>query len=568
MDSGQTADRQTAVAASGARDPAPKAVQTGPGNSATGAGLTQSGNHTVVAHRRITEAEYKQAVADIFGPAIKVDGRFEPELRKDGLLAIGAGEVSISDAGFAQYFAIARTVADQVLPDAPAQGPQQAVVQASRDKVVACMPARADGSDALCAAKFIRAYGERLFRRPLTDAEVVARVRLAGAGATQSNDFYAGLRLSLVSLLTAPEFLFRLETAESDPARRGSMRLDAYSKAARLSYLLWDAPPDAELLAAARSGAIHTPAGLKAQVDRLAANPTRLEAGLGAFFADMLDFNLFDDLTKDPTVYPRYSLEVADSAKEQTLRVLVDQLITRNGDYRDLFTTRDTLVNRSLAPIYKVPYVYDGEWSRQTFSPESGQSGLLTEAAFMMLFSHPGKSSPTVRGVKLSEIFMCVHIPPPPGDVDFSKVLGTSEGTVRQRLLAHANNAGCSSCHLLSDPPGLALENFDGLGQYRTTESGQKINTSVEWLGKSFDGAQGLGRVFRDDPGVPACLVRNMVAYGLGRNPQQADKAFVDGQTKAFAANGYKVPALMSAIALSPEFYSVAVRPAAAVAQK
>ncbi len=522
----------------------------------------------VVAHRRITEAEYRHAVADVFGAAIKVDGRFEPELRKDGLLAIGAGEASISDAGFAQYFAIARGVADQVLPDLPAQPAQRAAGQAARDRVVGCAPARAEAPDAVCAEKFVRAYGERLFRRPLTDAEVAARVRLAEAGATQNNDFYVGLKLSLISLLTAPEFLFRLETAEPDPARPGSMRLDAYSKAARLSYLMWDAPPDAELLAAARSGAIHTPAGLKAQVDRLTANPARLEAGMRAFFSDMLQFNLFDDLTKDPKAYPKYSLAVAEAAREQTLRVLVDQLISKNGDYRDVFTSRETFINRTLAPIYKVAYTYDGDWSRQTLPADSGQSGLLTQAAFMMLFAHPGKSSPTVRGVKLSEIFMCLHIPPPPGDIDFSKVLGSSEGTVRQRLLVHANNAGCSSCHLLSDPPGLALENFDGLGQYRTMESGQRIDTSVEWMGKSFAGAQGLGRVFREDPAVPACLVNNLVAYGLGRAPIQGDLAYIDGQTKSFAANGYRVPALIAAIAAGPEFYSVGTRPAGAVARK
>jgi hypothetical protein len=276
-------------------------------------------------------------------------------------------------------------------------------------------------------------------------------------------------------------------------------------------------------------------------------------------------------LTKDSKAYPKYNLAVAEGAREQTLRVLVDQLITRNGDYRDIFTTRDSFINRTLAPVYRVPYTYDGEWTRYSFPADSGQSGVLTQATFMMLFSHPGKSSPTVRGVKLSEIFLCMKIPPPPGDVDFSKVRDSDAGTVRQRLLQHATNTGCSGCHLLSDPPGLALENFDGLGQFRTMESGQKIDVSVDWLGKKIEGSQGLGANFHDDPRVSACLVRNLFAYGTGRTPDKTDQAFIDRQIKAFAAGGYRLPALIADIAASPEFYRVAaptsVVPVAPVAQ-
>ena len=512
---------------------------------------------TLVGTRRITEREYKHAIRDIFGPTIKAEGRFEPELRKEGLLAIGASEVSISDSGFAQYFTIARSIADQVLLNTPAQDNQKAAVQAVRDKVVPCTPTRADAPDAVCAETFVRAYGERLFRRPLSDAAVALRVRLAEAGAIQSKDFYHGLKLSLISLLTAPEFLFRLEAAEADSAQPGSMRLDSYSKASRLSYLMWDAPPDAELLAAAKNGSINTTAGLKAQIDRLSANHAGTEVGLRSFFTDMFDFNMFEDLTKDPKTYPKFSLAVAEGAREQTLRVLVDQLITKNGDYRDIFTTRESFINRALAPVYKVPYTYDGEWTRYTFPPESGQSGVLTQSTFMMLFSQPGRSSPTVRGVKLAEIFMCMRIPPPPANVDFSKVRDSSAGTVRQRLLQHANNAGCSSCHLLSDPPGLALENFDGIGQLRTMESGQKIDVAVDWMGKKFEGAQGLGAMLRDNQQIPACLVRNVFAYGTGRAPDKTDREFIDRETKAFAANGYRMPALIADIAASPEFYRV-----------
>jgi len=513
----------------------------------------------VVAARRLTESQYKHTIADIFGDKIKVDGRFEPEVRKDGLLAIGAGQLSISSSGFEQYFAIARSVTDQVLLNTPTVEAQKATVQAARDKVVTCTPARLDGADDACVATFVKLYGEKLFRRPLTDAEVAPRVQLAQAGAAQNKDFYAGLKLAMISLLTAPEYLFRIEVAEVDPAKPKQLRLDGYTKAARLSFLMWDTAPDAELMRSAATGEIHTAKGLQVQAERLAANKERMEVGVRSFFSDMLDFDMFANLTKDAAAYPKFSLAVADGAKEQTLKVLVDHLITKEGDYRDVFTTRESFINRPLAAVYEVPYTYSDEWIRYTFPETSGQSGILTQTTFMMLFSHPGKSSPTIRGVKMHEIFMCEPTPLPPADVDFSKVRDSNEGTIRGRLLAHANNEGCSGCHLISDPPGLALEQFDGLGQYRTHENGEKIDVSADWEGKKFTGAQGLGQILRDNPKIPACLVRNIYAYGVGQADDDNIQPYLQGQSAAFAKNGYKLLPMISRVAESPEFYRVVV---------
>ena len=241
------------------------------------------------------------------------------------------------------------------------------------------------------------------------------------------------------------------------------------------------------------------------------------------------------------------------------MKVLIDLLVTKEGDYRDIFTTRDTFLNRPLASVYQVPYTYNEDWIRYTFPEEAGQAGLLTQTTFMMLFSHPGKSSPTIRGVKLHEIFMCEPTPLPPPDVDFSKVRDSNEGTVRKRLLAHANNEGCAGCHLVSDPPGLALEHFDGLGQKRTVENGEMIDVSAEWEGTHFVGAQGLGMVLRENPKIPACLVRNVYAYGVGQATDDEIQPYLEKQSEAFAKNGYKVPALIGQIAASPEFFRVTV---------
>jgi hypothetical protein len=157
------------------------------------------------------------------------------------------------------------------------------------------------------------------------------------------------------------------------------------------------------------------------------------------------------------------------------------------------------------------------------------------------------------------EIFMGEPTPEPPANVDFSKVQDSSNGTIRGRLLDHMNNKGCAGCHRRTDPPGLALEHFDGLGQLRTMENGMKIDVRADLDGVRFDGAQGLGKLLRDDPRVPASVVRNIYAYALGRKTDERDEAFLSNQTRAFANNGYRLPDLMTQIASSPEFFRVVV---------
>jgi hypothetical protein len=498
-----------------------------------------------VATRRITESQYRHAIRDIFGPDIVINARFEPERREDGLQAIGSTTLSITPSGFEQYFAMSRAIAEQVMD------PKR------REALVSCKPADPKLADAACTKAFVEKYGEALYRRPLTEAEVAARVRTAEVAAAQAGDFYAGLKMALVSLLMAPDHLFRIEAAEADPASPRQYRLDGYTKAARLSYLFWDAPPDAELLTAAKSGELHSQAGLQRQIARLSASP-KMQDGARAFFTDMLELEAFDSLTKDPASYPKFNQSVADSAREQTLKTIVDHLVARKRDYRDLFTSNETFINRPLAAVYNLPYASAEAWAPYTFPAASERAGILTQVTFLALFSHPGASSPTKRGVKANEIFLCQPTPEPPADVDFSKVQALDKGTVRTRLLDHMQNPGCATCHRLSDPVGLSLEHFDGLGQLRTRENGALIDVSAEVGGATFTGAAGLGQYLHDNPRTPACLVRKVFAYGVGRPVSLAtDRDYLDGQAKAFGAAGYSYPALLTSLASSPEFFKV-----------
>jgi hypothetical protein len=505
-----------------------------------------------VAMRRLTQQEYKQIIADVFGPTVKLGGRFEPDLRDAGLLAVGASEVSVTASGFEQYDAMARTIATQV------------VDEQHRGSMIPCKPADPIGPDDSCAKAFLARAGRLLYRHPLTEVELQAVVAGAAAAASKDKDFYSGLGLALASMLEAPQFLFRQEIAEPDPDHVGQSRLDAYSKATRLSFFLWDTVPDAQLLDAAEKGELNTESGTAKQVDRMMASP-RLEAGVRAFFTDMLGFDTFETLAKDPTLYPKFGPRVAADMQEQTLRTLVDHLLVQKGDYRDSFTTRNTFLTPALASIYHVTIAPpDGMWN--TFVPyqypaDAEQAGILTQGSFVALHSHPGRSSPTIRGKALRQILLCQKVPDPPGNVNFRVVQDTSNPqykTARERVTAHRTEPTCAGCHKLVDPIGLAMENFDTIGGYRATENGATIDSSGELDGAKFSDAIGLGKAVHDHPAVPACIVNRVYAYAVGHKATKTESGWLASTVeKQFAADGYKFPALLRQVATSEAFYRV-----------
>ena len=499
------------------------------------------------AMRRLTEDQYRQSVVDIFGPDIKIAGRFEPDNRKDGLLAVGTALVTVSPTGFEQYDSMARTIAAQV------------VDEHHRDASMPCRPKSATEPDPACAAQFFTKYGRLLFRRPLTDEELTARVDVANAAARGTGDFYAGLQLGLASLMNAPAFLFRKDVTIADPSNPGERRLDAYSKAARISFFLWNTTPDDELLKAAEHGDLDSKRGLTAQVDRMLASP-RLEQGVRAFFSDFLGFDAMDTLSKDSLIYPKYNQKVVADAREQTLRTVADHVLTRRADYRDLFTTRRTFMDRTLGVVYNVPVDTHKGWQPFEFPEGDPRAGLLTQISFTALHSHPGRSSATLRGKAIREILLCQKVPDPPANVNFSIVQDTNNPqfkTARERLEAHRTNPTCAGCHKLIDPIGLSLENFDGLGQYRAAENGVAIDSGGEFDGFRFKDAVGLGKALHDDPATVSCLVDSAYRYGVGRKDMPGEKAWNAYLEKAFATEGYRFTDLLRLIATSDAFYKV-----------
>jgi hypothetical protein len=388
-------------------------------------------------------------------------------------------------------------------------------------------------------------------------------VALATASARTLNSFYSGLELSLAGMLESPQFLFRRETAEPDPDHPGAYRLDAYSKASQLSFFLWNAGPDAQLMAAAQSGRLDTQAGLSAEAGRMLKSP-RLEAGVRAFFSDMLQFDLFDTLAKDAQIYPKWTVKAAQDAQEQTLRSIVDLLLWQHGDYRDLFTARKTFLTPLLGSIYGVPVAQsEGAGPRSfEFPKDDPRAGLHAQASFVALHSHEGLSSPTLRGKALRELLLCQPVPAPPGNVNFAAAQDTHNPnfkTMRERLTAHRTDPTCAGCHKLMDPMGLALENFDSDAGFRSVENGQPLDTSGDLDGMEFTDAAGLGRALHDNPSTGPCFVRRLYSYATGRAPARRDMPWVRYLERSFAEDGYRAPDLMRRIASSENFYRVTV---------
>lgn len=501
--------------------------------------------------RRLTESQYRATVADVFAPDVAIAGRFERGLREHGLIAVGSSIGGLSAFAFEQYDASARGIAAEVTGEK------------RRAQFVPCQPKSETAFDAACATKFVDTYGTKLFRRPLARAERDKFVAVAKTAQQRLGGFHQGLEYALIGMLQSPHFLLRMERTEADPANRGSLRLDAWSKATRLSYFLTNSTPDAELLRAAGARELDTEAGLARQVDRLVASP-KMEAAVRAFFWDLLHFDGFNDLFKDPTIYPAYTSGVARDAQEQTLRTIVSHLVNEHGDYRDLFTTRKTWLTRPLGIVYRVPVATRNGWEQAEYPEGSNRSGILTDISLLALHSHPGRSSPTLRGKSLREIFLCQKVPDPPANVSFSIVqdaVSRPGSTARMRLAEHNENPACAGCHKLTDPMGFTLESFDGAGTFRAKENGAVLDLSGSLDGKKFSGAPGLGQAMHDNPTVPSCLAENLYRSAVGREIAESEEPFVEYLYSAFENVGYRVPQLMRTIALSKTFYSVTPPP-------
>lgn len=514
----------------------PPAAQTAPRSDAPAATPPQP------VLKRLTRSQYTNSIADVFGDGLVLPN-LEPDESNEGLLSVGSAVTSLSGWGVEQYESAAFDVAEQVM-----RAPER------RDVLVTCAPADPNAGDKDCAETVLEALGLRVWRRPMSADELDRVAALATTAADQLQSFDEGLEFGVAALLQSPNFLYRVELGEVDPETDGLRRYTDWEMASRLSYLLWDTTPDAELLEAAAAGELVSDAGLDAQVERMLADE-RARLGISAFFSQLFRLYALEDVKKDTRHFPHWSQETAQSARRETL-MLIDALVfEEDADYRTLFTAQRTFVDRRLAALYDVRAPVETGFGEVDLESADGRRGLLGHASILAQFAHPVSSSATKRGEFIREVLFCQTIPSPPADVDPLLPEGDAQApTLRDRVAVHLQDPSCAGCHNLTDPIGLGLENFDGIGRWRLQENNTTIDASGELDGERFADAWALTDRIANYPQLGACFTEKMYMHAAGSLADAGQEDILTWHTEGFQDNNWSVLFLLKDLCMSPAF--------------
>jgi len=490
--------------------------------------------------KKLTRSQYVNSLRDVIGEELEVPPTGEPDTESGGLVAVGVALTPYSALGVETFESAAFAIAEQIITG-----------EELRAQHVPC-----DNEESFqkeCAQTTLETMGAKLWRRPLIAEEVTALLTVAEAASEALGDHDQGLVFGLAGLFQSPYFLYRVELGE--PVEGEDFRaFTGYELASRLSYFLWNTTPDDTLLAAAKDGLLDTEDGLMAQAERLL-NAPRAREGFERFYDEYLKLEEAEGVSKDPLVYENYTEEYGPSAARET-RLLLDYLIfDGDRDFRELMTTRTTHLNPLLASLYDLPSPSLDGFTRINLPVESNRAGLLGHASFLAQHSHQVSTSVTRRGEAVRKILLCQSIPSPPVDVDTSIPEPSGEApTMRDRVAEHLQNPSCAGCHMLTDPIGLGLENYNGVGQFRILDNGALIDPSGDLDNVEFDGPIALGRAIANHPDFSSCLVRTLTRYARGRLELGTEKPAMTALEEGFAESGYRVKALILDLIRSPLF--------------
>ena len=436
----------------------------------------------------------------------------------------------------------------------------------SRAAVFSCRPEPEAGGDAAaereCAREIVTRLGTRAYRRPLTEANVAALMRLYEAGA-EVEGFEGGVRMALEGILASPHFVFRIEEptvagaaggAADDAAR--AYRIGDHDLAARLSFFLWGAGPDEELMAVARDGRLSDRAVLDEQVRRMLRDP-RSAALSTRFAAQWFRLQDLEKIQPDVRVNPDFDEPLKRAMLRET-EIFFDHLVREDASVMDLYTADYTFVNERLARHYGIPGVAGDHFRRVRYLNDE-RRGLLGHGSILTLTSHAGRTSPVLRGKWVMEVFLGTPPPPPPPDVPELEEEAVEDGrflTVRERLEVHRSNPTCNSCHRMIDPIGLALENFDVSGAWRIKDQGVPIDAASDFYdGTPISSPSELRAALlkRPEP-LLRTFAENLMAYALGRRLEYYDMPAVRRITRMAAEQDHRVSAFIVGVAGSDAF--------------
>lgn len=492
--------------------------------------------------QRLTRFQYQNALRDLFDGRITVPTELEPDAYLGGFSTVAVSRLALSPRRTEQY----ETAALAVVAEAFAR-------EDVRSVIVPCVPSNAD--DAECRRSFVQSFGRRAFRRPLRDEEVARYEALAREPAVLRNDFYAGLEFATLAILQSPYFLYRRELGSPDPSDPGRRILSGYEIASRLAFFLWSSVPDDELLDAAEAGRLTKPDEIRTQAARMFEDP-RAREGLVAFFTDLMNLRKMDDLPQLPEAFPELTATLGPAFRAEADRLFEHFVFDEDQSYLDIVSTTRGFVNTELARFYGDPDPGTDALMSFDRGASSKRRGLMGLGAYLAANAHASSTSPTLRGKFIREAMLCQIIPPPPPDVETSlpedsESLGK---TMRERLAVHRENAACRSCHELTDPIGLGLENYDGLGKYRETEAGHVIDPSGVLDGTSFADARELASAVRNHPNLAPCVVKNLYRFATGRLESRGEEPILASLSESFDRSNHRFRALVLDLVSSVAF--------------
>ena len=486
--------------------------------------------------RRLTHIEYDNTVADLLGDTTAPASTFPADVAQDGFTN-NALALSVSPALTEQYLAAAT-----------------ALSQTATTNLTSLLGCDAVAAEQACVQQFIRDFGKRAWRRPLTTDEQSRLLSVFTDARAASNPLDVSIQMLLQVLLQAPQFIYLLEP--SSLAAGTIVPLDSWQVASRLSYFLLGSMPDAVLFAEAEKAALSTPEQVDTQAWRLLQAP-RARDRIGLFFEEWMQLRNVDRMQKDPLLFPSYTLDLGPLIQMQVRLFATDVILDQGGTVADLFTAPYTFMTPELAPLYGVPPTAPGVFTQVQLDPAQ-RAGLLTHVGIMASLAHANQTDPVHRGKFVRERLLCQTVPPPPVNANIKPPEVKPGSTTRERFMQHHADPTCAACHLLMDPIGLGFEHYDALGQWRDLDQGLAIDATGDVTGSDvagpFDGAVELTQRLAQSQQVKDCMVQTWFRFALGRSVAPADAIALAQLNTAFSDNSYKLFELMMAITRAQSF--------------
>ena len=517
------------------------------GSSGTGGGGSSGSNapadeqpSPATRAARLTHLQYENTLQDLLhvDDVASLTADLRPDPATAGFLFDNDSvALSVDSALFGGYQRVAAALAQQVVDDAG-------------------LLAQATGG-ATEAEAFVRGFGLRAHRRPLSDDEVSEYVALHAMGATLEptrNAFDAGVRLVIEAMLQAPSFLYRIEASETEAG--GVIPLNDYEVASRLSYALWNSMPDPDLFAAAEDGMLTDADGVAEQAARML-DDERARAMVTHFHDQLFETEDFANIQPSENAFPDISPDLGADALEEHERFVRDVVFERNGDYTELLTSNQTFVNADLADIYGLSGTFSDAFVPVTL--DAHRRGLLTQVGFLAANATSTAPDPIHRGVFIARKIACLALPAPPANIP---PLPPAEGrTNRETIEEHTQQPGsvCAGCHApIINPLGFPFESFDAVGAFRTMDNGHPVDTSsnapVGSENVEVADAVQLADALAASVDVHSCYTKHWIELLHGRASTDGDEALEERLGAASQRGELSIRQLIAALVTSPAF--------------